>query len=366
MNAPSSPWKWWQDALRDPSKIGSDSLPVHEDTPQMGYYRMRQGKGGEFAPVAIVVLDGALTAVVGPWSKQDRRTPGDVWTYCCRSPIHQKRHEAIPASGLNWTDVAVDGKPWPDSIKSLIASVPDPEPGAEPEAGIGHNSGAEPVSERDKLRAEMDELAGKAKAFRDKKGKVSLETWTKTDADVLSNATTKIAGLKTAADNARKAEKKPYLDKQREIDASWNEIIEAADAAVKDIKATIGEYLRLAEAEKAAAARKEAERLAAEREAERAKLPATMQDLVPEAAPAPVETPKARVGTGGRTISLVDKHVATITDPVAFATHLLPKDRPSGQLMEVLQAIADRMAPGQSAGHYTMPGVTVSIQRVPR
>lgn len=367
MNAPVNIWAWWQQALANPAAIGSDLLPVHENDPQPGYYRMHQGKGPKkFTPVAIYRgEDGVLRAKVGLWRGGDDRRPEDVWTWCCRNPVHHKFNPSVPASKVNYYAVAVDGDPWADSIDALITVTPGDPAAENADVGPGHNSGAEP-SELDKLKDAIEEVAGRAKADRDKLGKVSLQTWTDADKDRIANAATTLAALSKKVDDLRTVKKQPHLDKCREIDGAFMPVAKRADAAAKDLKQTVGEWLRLKEAEAAEQRRQEQERLRKEREA----LPQVAQELIPAAPAVDEAKTRVRAGNAGKSITLVDRPVATIVDPVAFATYLLDPEQqngPNADVMEVLQRIANRLAPHITSGIIpSVPGVSAKIEKVAR
>lgn len=366
MNAPVNIWAWWQKALANPSAIGTD-LPVHENDPQPGYFRMRQGKDSkEFIPVAIYPGDdGVLRANVGPWSGGEQRRPEDVWTWCCRNPVHFKANPSVPASKVNFHEVAVEGKPWADSIKALITVKAGDQPAEGAEVAPGHNSGAD-QSELDKLKDAIEEVAGRAKADRTKLGKVSLQTWTDADKDRIANASGALFALAKKVDERRKELKRPHQEKVDEIDGAFMPVFRQADAAAKDLKQTVGEWLRLLDAENAEKRRLEQERLRKEREA----LPQVAQELIPAAPAVDEAKTRVRAGNAGKSITLVDRPVATIVDPVAFATYLLDPEQQNGpnvDVMEVLRRIANRLAPHITGGIIqSVPGVSAKIEKVAR
>ena len=82
----------WQSAL------AGQRMPVHEDEPQSGFYRMRLVKGGPFVPVAIWI-DKQVDEVTGELTDDERLValangktadPTRVWSFCARHPITEE------------------------------------------------------------------------------------------------------------------------------------------------------------------------------------------------------------------------------------------------------------------------------------
>lgn len=74
-------WQWWQSAL------AGGNPDIHADTPQCGFFKMRDGKDGAWLPVMIRFDDGALRARVGDNSDAD---PYKIWTFCAGRPISKE------------------------------------------------------------------------------------------------------------------------------------------------------------------------------------------------------------------------------------------------------------------------------------
>lgn len=445
MNAQVSEFAWWKSALENPKSIGSADLPVHEDTPQVGYYRMKKGKG-ERGWLPIAILSGGQTAAVGKWNDNDRRDAGTVWTWCCRNPIAYDV----------WRSVAVDGAEFPDSIESLITKVnslgeistsgansdayafwraaisgkrvdfdkerppagfwrmkrfsewvgvatwydgdffivqidgkassyefpaaageniagafPNPvtrevfntwiETGQWPEdvGLIGDNSGEDASDIMAELSEAFSEAYGKAKSEIQRMGKPKPEIWNDDWAvkkDRIANYVNAISSIEKRAISAFEDEKRPHLEAGRAVDSRWRKIRNDISEAIKSLKATTGEFLK---------AQREYETEKKRREMEKARVDVPSFDAPAEALPEPV---KVKAGTSGRSVSLVTVKRARITDPIAFATHLLTQPSgPNTDIMEVMKTIANRLAPHLLAGLIeSVPGVEAYTEEVPR
>src|SRR6476659_3343138 len=90
---------FWSNAL------AGDVGPVHENLPQPGYYRMRDGKRGPWVPVAIWQENGALRAL-----RAGREADAqELWTWCCQHPVPYEVYVAV----------AERGEPWPEDVPSI-------------------------------------------------------------------------------------------------------------------------------------------------------------------------------------------------------------------------------------------------------
>jgi hypothetical protein len=340
-------WAWWMKARTAPHLVGTAELPVHGDTPQLGYYRMQRGNSkGPWEPVCLFLSGADMKARIGPWKTGEIVPAVDVWSKCCKFPIYKSRNDAHPGSDINWDDVALEGKPWPDSVYKLIETKPDPAPAAsgdesETTAGIGHNSGeADPFSV---LEEKLGKLLVLIEADVKKLGKPSLTRWEKSDADRLQNSANMIAVLEKDISTARDAAVRPLKAAWDAEIAKWRPMIDRPDKKRRELKALVNEYagLKQAQEEAEAAAKAEAERKRVE--AERAAVPEELQDLIPEPA-APVKVERVMIGTAGtRTAYRPPSAVFVITDIKLLAAEIAAMDTVPREFMDACQKIADKV-----------------------
>jgi hypothetical protein len=361
--AKTNPWAWYKLALANPKEIGkTPALLVHENDPQIGYYRMKRGKGEiGWIPISIYAApDGALVAAVGLWADNVRKPAEEVWTWCCRHPV----------AYATWRAVAAEGQDWPDSIASLIKGEPSaPKPKvSEPEdeddsngdsstPTVGDNSGAAPADIYAELCDKLEEMAGKALAEAEKVGKITGANWTPDAAvkkDRLANWSAEIANVSKAVDDAFTIEKAPHLAAGRVVDEKWRCLKAKGPDTVKRLKAKVGELIAAETAFKIEEARKAAEA---------ARLASPELDETP----IDVEPIKVSAGTSGRKVSMVTRNIAVIDDPVAFVTFLYAmKDGAPNEIKVALQTIAQRLVTGGTAALMQIPGVSSKQEQVAR
>lgn len=287
-------WTWWQNALR------GDFGPIHDGHPQQGFYRVREGKGGRWLPVAIWFEDGEAVGL------RDNTTidPDRIWTWCCRNPVTFEAYDA-----------AVKGNGWADD--------------APPPASLGHNLPSDPA---EKFRVELaDEEA-------------EIKRWLATDpikdrasADRAANWAERVAGLGKEAEEARKIEKKPHDDGARAVQAKWKPIVDQADSLKRLLKESLGPYLRQQAAEEAA------------RRAAEARKAAMNGEVLP-----PLRN--ASAGTAGRKVALRTVRNAIVEDFDAALTFF--KENPD--VRDLIQRLAQKAI---TAGA-TVPGVRVEEEKV--
>ncbi|WP_037076153.1 hypothetical protein [Neorhizobium vignae] len=316
------PWKWWQTALKDPSKIGSKDLPVHDSDPQQGYFRVRYGKDKPFEPVAIWNEDGVWLAY-----RSGREVKAeDIWTSCCRHPISHAAYEA-----------AIDGKGWPDDDATVAAQVKPPEP------GIGDNSG--PVDEAETIKDQI-EAALKGMTAYDK----ITDDETAAKALSLRNRLNELSGQ---ADKIRVKQKEPHLEAGKAVDAKWQPLVKSAKAGADKVRDAIGSWETEKYQRQQAALRKaEEERRAAEEAARQAAPNAEVIEAPPPVA-APVEVAPAPIRAAyGKAASVSMKTVVKdVTDWKALAIYM--SEHPVMQ--DTLRTLAQRAL---DAGRTNVPGIT--------
>lgn len=116
------------------------------------------------------------------------------------------------------------------------------------------------------------------------------DTFDERDAEKANDFITGAKQLKSKADKARAAEKKPHLDAGREIDARWGALADKLDKIIKPVSVKLEAFLR-AQREERAKAQREAEERA--RQAEDARRAA-------EADAAKAETPSQQIAAEER------------------------------------------------------------------
>lgn len=318
------PWKWWQDALANPSKIGSKELPVHDSDPHQGYFRVRYGKDKPFEPVAIWKDEE------GNWlayrSGREVNAEG-IWTSCCRYPVSYEAYNA-----------AVDGKGWPDDDTVVSKQVQPPEP------TIGDNSGE--VDPADELKDQIEAALAGMKAYE----KVGDDA-TAAKALSLRNRLNELSGQ---ADKIRVKQKEPHLEAGKAVDAKWQPLVKSAKAGADKVRDAIGSWeteklRRQREADrKAEEARSAAEEAAREQHGEAAVIDAPAPAAPVETAPAPIKA------SYGKSASVQVKTVVKdVTDWKALAIYMC--DHPNMQ--DLLRQLAQRAL---DAGRTNIPGITTT------
>ena len=238
--------------------------------------------------------------------------------------------------------------------------------------GIGDNNGPafnpEVVSE---FEAKAREFADAAGAWKEAGSIESDEQAAKAN-DFLSG-TRKLA---KEVEDRRKAEKQPFLDAGREIDAAFKKVINLLDGAANMVKPLQQDFLRRKEAEAAKAraeaerkAREEAEQAEAARRAAEARNDVAGQQEAEERAKAAeeeaakaakFESAKASSATGGgRTQSLRTVKTARITSINQAMLHY--RDRP--EMAELILRLANADARAAKDQEITIPGIEITIER---
>lgn len=301
-----SDWTWWQNAL------AGDFGPVHEGTPQQGFYKVREGRGGPFVPVAI------WQAEDGSWlCKRGKKSASaeDIWTFACRHPITHDVYTAVMA-----------GAEWPDAAPAA--------------AEIGHNLPTDPA-ERFKMlieidRERIDEFV--KTPISDEASAVKAGTWSG-----------KMKDLAKEIDDTRTALKKPHDDAGKAVQSTFKPLVDDADALAKKLATHVSAWVldkkRKADAEAAEAARirREAE-LAAARDLD---LPPP-----PEPTRAQARAP-SKIVTGGVTARTVK--VTRINDLPKAAAYIAGLETPNPDFVDVVRKISHRLL---TAG-ISVPGATL-------
>jgi hypothetical protein len=235
-------------------------------------------------------------------------------------------------------------------------------------ADIGHNNPPEPTP-FERASGRIADLMAEAQNWLDGSG-VSSQA----EADGVSKLLSDIRRASSEAEDARKAEAKPFDDGKAEVQARYKPLLARADLASETCKRALRPFLEKIEAEKRAvaeAARKEAEaKAAAARQAmaeadsldiaarEKAEALAA-QAKAAEKAATKAENDKAAGKGGLRAVTLRSVWRAEMTDRAVACRHFW-KHHPEG-FDEALNTMA---AQAVRSGAREIPGFTVTEEKV--
>lgn len=362
-------WKWWKDALA--------GQPVDSEVgkPRAGFWK---APGNE--AVAIWYDDDGNACCERQKFDGSRMKPDQIdelYSSASRYPIEEEVYRAVAERGEPWpseycTRLTLKeiqaGIVWsPELGRKKLGSDVKPaisagcavhEPGTagpddpeNPRAVPGHNEPPEPLTPDAKLRAEISQVSATVKAWL---AGVGGKPRNKPEADHLADYATRFGQLSKSAVDQHKIEKAPILEQGRVIDATWFGLRDNASLA-RGRCLTIGqEWMDEENARLAEEARK------ANEEAAAAAAKAAKQYDAPVSAPPPVEPEKITNIGNMRTVATRERPVWVVTDPKAWAAHLLAQPEIAADLLEVLGKIANRRG---AAGVANMPGVTKDMKR---
>lgn len=318
-------YDYWHEALKDPSKVGTPKLPVHDGEAHPGFWRRRVSKGGAFVPVAIFPHEGKLVAL----QNGKPMDAGEIWPWVCRFPVSEEAYRA-----------KIEGRPWPDEDASVTTSLEPPSP------GIGHNEG--PTDEAEIIKGQIEAASA---------GISDYETIENDEAAAKAQALrSRLLELSGDADKKREALKRPHLDAGKAVDEAWQPLVKAAKAAADKLRAAISAHeTRKFKAEQEAQAK--ATKEAAEKAAQQAEAGGQTDAPAPPPPPsAPAAAPKTSVrGAYGRAASVKTKKVCTVKDIDAAFGFL----KTHKELVEKISELAQRAV---DAG-YSVPGTEVEEVR---
>lgn len=211
-------YHWWRDALA--GRMGE----IHEDRPQPGFYKLRDGRDGPWKPVAIWNANGALVARVG----DESRDPFDVWVWCAKHPVAK-----LDAK------YAFEHGSWPGDV---------PLP-----------TNAATLS----LQEEIADASEQAEAFLR-----STPIDGKIAADTAANWRARLIDLGKQADKQREAEKRPHDEAAKAVQLKWKPSIESAADAANRLRDALTAWMRAEEAKRRAEAEAKARAEAEQRRRE--------------------------------------------------------------------------------------------------
>lgn len=319
-------WQWWRDAL------AGKAPAIDANSPQCGFYKKRDGKGGKWLPVMIRHDDhGALRCRVGDKSDAD---PFDVWTWCAGNPVSKDAAK-----------VAFETGTFPGEVEI---------------AGIGDNSATLTLAEQ------IKDYAATALGWLRKHGVKD-----KLSSDMAANYRAELLRLSKEADREREAEKRPHDDAAKAVQVKWKPVIDEASSAANTLRDELTRWMRAEEmkieAERRAKWEADQRAAAAERariEAERAKQMrddpvAALTSPEPELPAAPPPPDPVKVNAGGQRgraagLRTVTKYI--VTDHAKALAFFADSD----DVRELVQKLADRAGKAGVA----VPGVEKTTEKV--
>jgi hypothetical protein len=327
-------YRYWRDALRwraDPANTPMPDFDARK--PEVGFYR-----GQRQEAVAIWRVASGVIAKVISWGKDGKASVAtydrediiadNVFAFCCRHPIaHDVYNEAVR-----------NGR-WAEQITQAGIAANETRTNADESdtRGIGDNL---PTSPEGSLEAELAERLEQANAFvRSIKAKVENQG----DADKVANYGMAIADIEKRAEAAREAEKKPFLEGGRKVDAKWSSILVRASMAKANLKSMLTSWLskkKRAQAERQE--REEQERLDARSRGE----PADLRRAEPS---------ESVAGTQGGRISLRTRTLYEVSDLKALVTFLTSLNQPPTDFVEAARKSGEKLA---KAG-MVIPGLVI-------
>ena len=294
-----SDYSWWTQALIALKQGVKHALPIHADTPQAGYYKIRDGH--KTAPwMALAIWQDEIGWIVEPHQYSNGRafTAEEIWQWAAKHPIEYDLY----------VKVAEQGQPWPDEVTFT---------GKLSGVAMTIKSNQYGLSDAERLQAELEDLREQAEAWlKDQDGVIS----TKSQADKAINYADRFAAIEAEAEKIRKAEKEEFLEAGRKVDALYNPIKVGAADMKRNLKALVLPYAEAEDLKRRA-----------------------------HAAVKHVEVEAVKLGSGARRSSLREQVVYTITDMKALLDWASKLDPMPFVLVEALQKVADEYgtrAPG--------------------
>ena len=335
-------WAYWRAALA--YKANPEAVPkpdFDKNHPEQGYYRNQYNGAVAIWWTSGGHCKGRVTNSdnVRDYDKADQI--GDsLFAYCCRNPISWEAYKEFERTRRWPEDVeaspkAVDRQPGSTTITSgrrkeahepANGFVP---PNDEPPQGESGTTGGEsgtdrpnmPQSAEGALAAELDDLLDQiAEWLRQIGGKIVERV----QADKMANYAKAIEAIEKRAENARKAEKLPWDEGAKLVQARFMPLLDRAEAAKRRVK---GHLLPFLSAEKQKA-NEEAARLAEINRQRQA-------DGQPLEQP-PVAGPRSMAGTRGR-VSLQTRTVYDIESLPDAAMYLATLDNPPSDFVEAVR-----------------------------
>jgi hypothetical protein len=244
-------------------RLRGEKLPLHESKPEAGFwpYKTRSTK-----TIAVIMpsrneAPWDLLAFVGP--ERRAMNPVEIWAYIGGNPVPPDVAKHVLETG-EWPDAAPSA-PGPNREEIQAEAEPAPPPARG--SVIGDNAQAAGVGPVEEALAYLDVAD---QFLRDLKGAIN-DDLTANRAANCRDEIQRFAGDKGVLKLAHAEEKRPYLEKCREIDEKYLRVIDLMKAKHAAIGVPLKVYLDAKAAKARAAAEAERQRLEAEAEARRLK-----------------------------------------------------------------------------------------------
>lgn len=323
-----------------------NGFSFNDGEPISGYFRGAAVKGGPLLPIAIWRDE---TGALQVWRDGKPVKLDRVWPWCVMNPIPYDWYEAVAEKGGNWPDAHVEApaEPVRTSDERLPAgTVMGDVPAADRPVTSTHNQAPE-ESEAEALARQIENAKGSAET----QYKVITSDEQAAQAQAARSRLNELAGT---ADKKREAEKRPHLDKCKEIDGKWQPLVKMAKGAADAIRSAISAYeTKKYQAEQAAQRKREQDAEVARAQAQAKGEPAPEPPV--EEMPAPITTNGTIKGASGRAATVRTIKVAKVVDydKAYAALKAIP------EVKKVIDTVAQRLV---TAGQ-SVPGVEVEEQR---
>ncbi len=308
------------------------------DPPQAGYYRTRDGRSVAFW------LDGEewLCAVSSGYQPTKGDQMEELFGSVCRNAVSYEDYQTFQQTGR-----------WADTVTVDVSA-----PAADDERPLNEKLNAEMDAKRAEILAWLKELGHPIQ--------------TQKEADRAANFAAAFGKIETAAEKAREAEKDEFLKAGRAIDEKWKAVKDRADKAKTWTKSLTVAFIEAETARRAAEAKAENERVAAEHaaavaaaEKEKADLKAMLPigvDLPkieqPKAPPKEKEPERVKIGTGPKAMSAREQEIYEITDQRALLAYLSTLNTLPARLLDAALDHAEMLA----RGGMEVPGIKMATR----
>ena len=309
-----------------------------------GYWRVIRAKTRHDTPVMVWTKDGEGASIFQRnATRYDTENNADKW----QEFIDKDWLKCIAVTKAEWAS-AIETGFWSDGKPARQMSTDE-------KLGIDTQSGSNDAPIIESLADQIATLADKAE-----KAKVTDQA----SADAATGILDRLRALLQKAEAERVAEKEPFLQGGRDVDAKWKVVREPGLTAGEALEARRKAWLRAEQAKLDAEAAAERKRLADIADAERKKLAEEAaakgeEAPPPEVVPEPVvETKRATAGTTyGRASGLRKTKVAKIVNLAMLVNYLLFREgeQPDADALAYFQKRAD----GAARGGAPLPGVKI-------
>jgi hypothetical protein len=289
---------------------------------EAGYWRLRL-RDGRTVPIFLWREEGTDRLCM-VYDLGQPRYVEDEAAFCERTFAYALKNPVTTASYKHY----LQHQRWPEDVPDVSAQVDNRL--NEISESMGHNAPPEVV-----ISETVKELREEAERWLKS---IGGEIRTQADADKAANFADRFSELEREAEKVRVNEKEPHLRASRDVDAKWQPVKKAADAAKRWAKGLPEAFLKSERARKAA----EAAAKAAEGQA------VNPDDL------------KVKAGTRGRSVSLRGRKILKVTHPEALWDAYARDERFRGD--PDVQSVLHRLAFGDLQLGKTVLGAEIITQ----